>query len=125
MLHFKRKHLQQNQIYKNKDNAEICVKIAFLENPTYYPTLEGRTFLGWEKQPTNAREVVDAFNQTYLAKWSDPAPVPTITPTQPQQPVVESKPTTSVNTANKTTAITLATVALVGCVGLITLRRFK
>ena len=116
---------QKNQIYKNKDNAEICVKIAFLENPTYYPTLEGRTFLGWEKQPTNAREVVDAFNQTYLAKWSDPAPVPTITPTQPQQPVVESKPTTSVNTANKTTAITLATVALVGCVGLITLRRFK
>lgn len=116
---------QESQIYQNKDNAEICVKIAFLENPTYYPTLEGRTFLGWEKQPTNTKEVADAFNQTYLAKWSDPVPVPTVTPTQPQQPVVENKPTASVNTANRTTAITLVTVALAGCVGLITLRRFK
>ena len=52
---------QESQIYQNKDNAEICVKIAFLENPTYYPTLEGRTFLGWEKQPTNTKEVADAF----------------------------------------------------------------
>ncbi len=116
---------QKIQIYQNKDNPEICVNIAFLENPTYYPTLEGRTFLGWEKQPTNTRTIEDAFNQTYLAKWSDPAPVPTVTPTQPQQPVVENKPTASVNTANSTTATTLATVALVGCVGLITLRRFK
>ena len=116
---------QEKQIYQNKDNAEFCVKIAFLENPTYYPTLEGRTFLGWEKQPTNTRTIADAFNQTYLAKWSDPAPEPTVTPTQPQQPVVENKPIASVNTANSTTATTLATVALVGCVGLITLRRFK
>ena len=75
---------QKNQFYQNKDNAEICVKIAFLENPTYYPTLEGRTFLGWEKQPTNTRAIADVFNQTYLAKWSDPVPVPTVTPTQPQ-----------------------------------------
>ena len=116
---------QKNQIYQNKDNAEICVNIAFLENPTYYPTLEGRTFLGWEKQPTNTRTIADAFNQIYLAKWSDPMPVPTVTPTQPQQPVVENKPTASVNTANRTTALTLVTVALAGCVGLITLRRFK
>lgn len=116
---------QRKQLYQNKQDLDACIRIAFLENPTYYPTLEGRTFLGWEKQPTNTRTIVDAFNQTYLAKWSDPAPVPTVTPTQPQQPVVESKTTTSVNTANRTTAITLATVALVGCVGLITLRRFK
>lgn len=116
---------QQNQIYDSEQDLDACIRIAFLENPTYFPTLEGRTFLGWEKQPTNTREVADAFNQTYLAKWSDPAPVPTVTPTQPQQPVVKSKPTTSVNTANSTTAITLATVALAGCVGLITLRRFK
>lgn len=118
---------QQNQIYESEQDLDACIRIAFLENPTYYPTLEGRTFLGWEKQPTNTRTIVDAFNQTYLAKWSDPAPEPTVTPTQPQQqqPVVENKPIASVNTANRTTAITLATVALSGCVGLITLRRFK
>lgn len=116
---------QQKLIHDNKHDLDACIRIAFLENPTYYPTLEGRSFLGWEKQPTNTRAVAEAFNQTYLAKWSDPAPVPTVTPTQPQQPVVESKPTTSVNTANRTTAIALATVALIGCVGLITLRRFK
>lgn len=118
---------QQNQIYDSEQDLDACIRIAFLENPTYFPTLEGRTFLGWEKQPTNTREVADAFNQTYLAKWSDPAPLPTVTPiqTQSQQTVVDSKPTASVNTANRTTAITLATVALAGCVGLITLRRFK
>ena len=116
---------RRKQLYQNKHDLDACIRIAFLENPTYYPTLEGRTFLGWEKQPTIKRAVADAFNQTYLAKWSDPVPVPTVTPTQPQQPVVESKPTASVNTANRTTAITLATVVLAGCVGLITVRRFK
>lgn len=116
---------QQNQIYDSEQDLDACIRIAFLENPTYFPTLEGRTFLGWEKQPTNTREVAYAFNQTYLAKWSDPVPVPTVTPTQPQLPVTENKPTSSVNTANSATAITLATVALAGCVGLITLRRFK
>ena len=116
---------QQKQLYQNKQDLDACIRIAFLENPTYYPTLEGRTFLGWEKQSTNTRAVADTFNQTYLAKWSDPTPVPTVTPTQPQQPVAENKSTPSVNTANSTTAITLATVALAGCVGLITVRRFK
>lgn len=116
---------QQKQFYQNEQDLDACIRIAFLENPTYYPILEGRTFLGWEKQPTNTRTIADAFNQTYLAKWSDSAPVPTVTPTQPQQPVAENKSTPSVNTANSTTAITLATVALAGCVGLITLRRFK
>lgn len=116
---------QQKQLWQNKQDLDACIRIAFLENPTYYPTLEGRTFLGWEKQPTNKRAIEDAFNQTYLAKWSDPAPVPTVTPTQSQLPVAENKPAESVNTANSTTAITLATVALVGCIGLITLRRFK
>lgn len=116
---------QQNQIYDSEQDLDACIRIAFLENPTYFPTLEGRTFLGWEKQPTNTRAIEDAFNQTYLAKWSDLVSVPTVTPTQPQQPVVKSKPTASVNTANSTTAITLATVALAGCVGLITVRRFK
>ena len=116
---------QKKQFYQNTQDLDACIRIAFLENPTYYPTLEGRTFLVWEKQPTNTRTIADSFNQTYLAKWSDPTPVPTVTPTQPQQPVAENKSTPSVNTANSTTAITLASVALAGCVGLITVRRFK